>query len=91
MLIVIVGTHFIRLGMLSNVAAVALLAPITYKLAESIDLNPVAFALLVCNSDSFAYVLPTQITAAVIAYSSDKFSTPDYAKVGIGSTLIGIV
>jgi solute carrier family 13 (sodium-dependent dicarboxylate transporter), member 2/3/5 len=91
MLIVIVGTHFIRLGMLSNVAAVALLAPITYKLAESIDLNPVAFALLVCNSDSFAYVLPTQITAAVIAYSSDKFSTTDYAKVGIGSTLIGIV
>jgi solute carrier family 13 (sodium-dependent dicarboxylate transporter), member 2/3/5 len=90
MLIVIIGTHVIRLGMLSNVAAVALLAPITYKLAESIDLNPVAFALLVCNSDSFAYVLPTQITAAVIAYSSNKFSTVDYAKVGVGSTLIGI-
>jgi len=91
MLVVILGTHVIRLGMLSNVAAVALLAPITYQLAEALHLNPVAFATLVCNNDSFAYILPTQITAAVIAYGSDKFSTLDYAKVGLGSTLIGVV
>jgi anion transporter len=91
MLVVILGTHTIRLGMLSNVAAVALLAPITYTLAETIHLHPVAFSLLVCNNDTFAYILPTQITAAVIAYGSEKFSTADYAKVGIGSTLIGIV
>jgi len=91
MLIVILGTHVIRLGMLSNVAAVALLAPITYKLAEALDLHPVAFATLVCNNDTFAYVLPTQITAAVIAYGSEKFSTADYAKVGLGSTLIGVL
>ncbi len=91
MLIVILGTHVIRLGMLSNVAAVALLAPITYKLAEALHLHPVAFATLVCNNDSFAYILPTQITAAVIAYGSDKFTTLDYAKVGLGSTLIGVV
>jgi anion transporter len=91
MLVVIVGTHVIRLGMLSNVAAVALLAPITYKLAETLGLHPVAFATLVCNNDTFAYVLPTQITAAVIAYGSGKFSTADYAKVGLGSTLIGVI
>jgi solute carrier family 13 (sodium-dependent dicarboxylate transporter), member 2/3/5 len=91
MLIVIVGTHVIRLGMLSNVAAVALLAPITYELGSTTHLNPVAFSLLVCNNDTFAYILPTQITAAVIAYSSEKFTTADYAKVGIGSTLIGVI
>jgi len=91
MLVVIVGTHVIRLGMLSNVAAVALLAPITYQLAQTIQLHPVAFSLLVCNNDTFAYVLPTQITAAVIAYGSEKFSTADYAKAGIGSTLIGVI
>lgn len=90
MLIVIIGTHVIRLGMLSNVAAVALLAPITWKLAEELGMHPVAFSILVCNNDTFAYVLPTQITAAVIAYSSEKFTTVDYAKVGLGSTLIGI-
>ncbi len=90
MLIVIVGTHIIRLGMLSNVAAVALLAPITYKLAETLGFHPVAFTTLVCNNDTFAFVLPTQITAAVIAYGSEKFSTADYAKLGLGSTFIGI-
>jgi sodium-dependent dicarboxylate transporter 2/3/5 len=91
MLVVLLGTHVIRLGMLSNVAAVALLAPITYALAQALHLNPVAFATLVCNNDSFSYILPTQITAAVIAYGSGKFSTFDYAKVGLGSTLIGIL
>lgn len=91
MLIVIVGTHVIRLGMLSNVAAVALLAPITYKLAATLSLHPVAFATLVCNNDTFAFILPTQITAAVIAYGSEKFTTADYAKVGLGSTAIGVV
>ena len=45
---------------------------------------------MVCDSDSFSYVLPTQITAAVIAYGSEKFNTLDYAKVGLGSTAIGI-
>jgi solute carrier family 13 (sodium-dependent dicarboxylate transporter), member 2/3/5 len=91
MLMVIVGTHVIRLGMLSNVAAVALLAPITYKLAETLGLHPVAFATLVCNNDTFAYVLPTQITAGIIAYGSEKFTTADYARVGLGSTAIGVV
>ena len=90
MLIVILGTHMIRLGMLSNVAAVALLAPITFKLAETLGFNSVAFTTLVCNNDTFAYILPTQITAGVIAYGSGKFSTADYAKVGLGSTLIGV-
>lgn len=90
LLIVMLGTHVIRLGMLSNVAAVALLAPVTYKLAGSLGVHPVSFTMLVCDTDSFAYILPTQITAAVIAYGSDKFTTTDYAKVGLGSTLIGV-
>lgn len=88
--VVMLGTHVIRLGMLSNVAAVALLAPIAYQLAGTLGLHPVAFTLIVCDTDSFAYILPTQITAAVIAHGSDKFSATDYARVGIGSTLIGV-
>jgi solute carrier family 13 (sodium-dependent dicarboxylate transporter), member 2/3/5 len=90
LLIVMLGTHVIRLGMLSNVAAVALLAPVTYQLAGTLGVHPVAFTMLVCDTDSFAYILPTQITAAVIAYGSEKFTTTDYAKVGLGSTLIGV-
>ena len=90
LLIVMLGTHVIRLGMLSNVAAVTMLAPVLLALAPKLGLHPVAFTMLVADTDSFAYILPTQITAAVIAYGSGAFSTEDYAKVGVVSVLIAI-
>jgi anion transporter len=90
LLILMVGTHIIRLGMLSNVAAITMLAPILVALAPKLGLHPVAFTMLVSDTDSFAYILPTQITAAVIAYSSGTFSMSDYAKVGWVSVLIAI-
>lgn len=90
LLIVMIGVHVIRIGMLSNVAAVTMMAPVLLALAPKLGLHPVAFTMLVADTDSFAYLLPTQITAAVIAYSSGTFSTADYARVGIVSVLIAI-
>jgi anion transporter len=90
LLVLMVGTHIIRLGMLSNVAAITMLAPILLALAPQLGLHPVAFTMLVSDTDTFAYILPTQITAAVIAYSSGTFSMADYAKAGIVSVLIAI-
>jgi solute carrier family 13 (sodium-dependent dicarboxylate transporter), member 2/3/5 len=90
LLIMMGGTHILRLGMLSNVAAIALFAPILLALAPKLGLHPVAFTLLVSDTDTFAYILPTQITVAVIAYSSGTFSMTDYAKVGWVSVLIAI-
>jgi anion transporter len=90
LLILMVGTHIIRLGMLSNIAAITMLAPILIALAPKLGLHPVAFTMLVSDTDTFAYILPTQITAAVIAYSSGTFSMADYAKVGWVSVLIAI-
>ncbi len=89
-LVFMVGTHIMRLGMLSNVAAITMIAPILVALAPKLNLHPVAFTMLVADTDTFAYILPTQITAAVIAYSSGTFSTTDYAKVGVVSVLIAI-
>lgn len=90
LLIMMLGTHVIRVGMLSNVAAIAMLAPIVFAMAPALDLHPVAFTLLVCDTDTYAYLLPTQITAAVIAYGSDEFSVADYAKAGWACILIAI-
>jgi di/tricarboxylate transporter len=83
-----VATHIIRIGMLSNVAAIAMLAPVMLAMAPMLNLNPVAFTMLVCDVDTFAYLLPTQITAAVVAYSTNAFTTTDYAKVGIGAMIL---
>jgi anion transporter len=90
LLIMMIGTHIIRIGMLSNVAAVAMLAPILFAMAPKLGLHPVAFTMLVADTDTFAYILPTQITAAVIAYSAGHFSTADYAKAGWVSMLIAV-
>ena len=90
LLIMMVGTHIIRLGMLSNVAAVSLFAPILLALAPKVGLHPVAFTMLVADTDTFAYIIPTQITVAVIAYSTGTFSSTDYAKVGWVSVLLAI-
>ena len=84
------GTHVIRIGMLSNVAAVAMLAPVVFAMAPKLGLHPVAFTLLVCDTDTYAYLLPTQITAAVIAYGTETFSTADYAKAGWVCILIAM-
>ncbi|MBI5379548.1 MAG: DASS family sodium-coupled anion symporter [Nitrospirae bacterium] len=89
-LILMTMTHFIRLGMLSNVAAIAMLAPVMLSMAPHFGLHPVAFTLLVCDTDTYAYILPTQITAAVVAYSTGTFSTGDYARVGIVAVLIAM-
>jgi len=90
LLILMLATHIIRIGMLSNVAAIAMLAPIVFALAPKLGLNDVALTLLVCDTDTYAYLLPTQITAAVIAYGSETFSTTDYAKAGWVCILIAI-
>jgi anion transporter len=89
-LVLMVGTHIIRIGMLSNVAAVAMLAPVIFAMAPKLNLHPVAFTMLVCDTDTYAYLLPTQITAAVIAYGTETFSTADYAKAGWVCILIAI-
>ncbi|MHB1084976.1 MAG: SLC13 family permease [Thiobacillus sp.] len=90
LLILMAGTHIIRIGMLSNVAAIAMFAPILFAMAPKLGLHPVAFTLLVADTDTYAYLLPTQITAAVIAYGSGVFNTTDYAKVGWVCILIAI-
>lgn len=90
LLVMMLGTQVLRLGMLSNVAAVAMLAPIMFAMAPKVGLHPVAFTLLICNVDTFAYLLPTQITAAVIAYGTNTFSTADYARVGWVTSLLAI-
>lgn len=90
LLVFMVSTQIVRLGLLSNVAAISLLSPILIVLAKDLGLHPVAFTMLVADIDTYAFVLPTQITAAVIAYSTGTFTMADYAKVGSVSILIAI-
>jgi len=82
LLIMMVGTHIIRLGMLSNVAAITMLAPILIALAPKLGLHPVAFTMLIADTDTFAYILPTQITAAVPCVHRQNGQSPGSPRSG---------
>ncbi len=90
LLIILAGTQFIRIGMLSNIAAITVLAPILLALAPMLHLNAPAFTMLVANADTYAYLMPTQLTAAVIAYGTGTFTMREYFKLGWMSVLIAI-
>ncbi|HTY26465.1 MAG TPA: DASS family sodium-coupled anion symporter [Desulfomonilaceae bacterium] len=91
LLIMMFSTQFIRLGMLSNIAAVAMLAPVLLEMAPLLHLNPVAFTLLVANVDTFAFVVPTQVVAGVVAYSTNTFSMWDYFRAGLPTIIVAIL
>jgi len=90
LLILMLVTHVIRIGMLSNVAAIAFLAPVMVSLAPVYNMNPIPFTLLICDIDTFAFLIPTQITVGVLAYSSGEFTMKDYALVGAGTMVMAM-
>jgi di/tricarboxylate transporter len=90
LLIFYAGIHFIRLGVLSNVASVALMAPILLALATRLGLHPIAFTMLAVDASTFAFILPMQITVGVIAYGTGTFSVSEYASVGWVTVLISV-
>lgn len=91
LLIMMAATQIIRLGMLSNIAAVAMLAPVLLEMAPLLNMNPVAFTLLIANVDTFAFLIPTQVVAGVVAYSTNTFSMWDYFKVGLPTVMAAIL
>jgi len=91
MAIMMSATQLIRLGMLSNIAAVAMLAPVLLEMAPLLNMNPVAFTLLIANVDTFAFLIPTQVVAGVVAYSTNTFSMWDYFKVGLPTVVVAIL
>lgn len=89
--IMMAATQIMRLGMLSNVAAVAMIAPVLLEIAPLLHLNPVAFTLLIANLDTFAFLVPTQLMAGVVAYSTETFSMWDYFKAGLPNIIAAIL
>jgi solute carrier family 13 (sodium-dependent dicarboxylate transporter), member 2/3/5 len=89
-LILCAGTHVIRLGIMSNVASVALFAPILLALAPRLGLHPIALTMLVVDANTFAFILPTQVTVGIIAYSTGVFSIAEYARLGWVTVVISI-
>lgn len=91
LLFVMVLVQIIRLGIISNVGAVTLMAPIVYAMAPLLKLNSVAFTLAVLNVDTYAMIIPMEVTACLVAYASDEFTFSDFIKAGAPLTALAIL
>jgi anion transporter len=91
LLFVMVMVQVLRLGIISNVGAVTLMAPIVFAMAPLLNLNSVAFTLAILNVDTYAMIIPMEVTACLVAYASDEFSFTDFMKAGTPLTLLAIV
>lgn len=83
--------QILRIGIISNVGAVTLMAPIIFSMAPLLHLNAVSFTLAILDIDTFAMILPTEVTACLIAYASNEFSFWEFMKVGAPLTVISII
>jgi len=88
---VMVLVQILRLGIISNVGAVTLMAPIVFAMAPMLKLNSVAFTLAVLNVDTYAMIIPMEVTACLVAYASDEFTFVDFMKVGTPMTIMAIL
>lgn len=91
MLIVMLTIQVFRLGIVSSVAAVSLMAPILAALAPMLHLNPVPFVLSIAVLDPFTFVIPVELASCVVAMGAEDFTFADFFKVGAPITLIAIV
>lgn len=91
LLFVMCLVQVLRLGIISNVGAVTLMAPIVFAMAPLLNLNQVAFTLAVLNVDTYAMIIPMEVTACLVAYASDEFTFTDFMKAGTPLTLLAIV
>ena len=91
LLFVMVLVQILRLGIISNVGAVTLMAPIVFAMAPMLKLNSVAFTLAILNVDTFAMIIPMEVTACLVAYASDEFTFVDFMKAGTPLTVLAIL
>ncbi|MGI9479955.1 MAG: SLC13 family permease [Hyphomicrobiaceae bacterium] len=80
---------------MSNGAAVAVLGPITLKLAVAAGENPLVMGFITAISSAFAYLTVIGTPASTIVYASGYLKTTDFLLVGfrmaIASTLVLLV
>jgi len=91
LLFVMIMVQVLRLGIISNVGAVTLMAPIVFAMAPLLKLNQVAFTLAVLNVDTYAMIIPMEVTACLVAYASDEFTFTDFMKAGTPLTMLAVV
>ena len=90
-LIVILGVSFLKIALSSNTVTATIVIPIIIELSQIMDISALAVTLPAALTSSLAFILVTSSPTNVIPYSAGFFSIKDFAKGGVGITLISSV
>lgn len=78
-------------NLMSNGAAVAVLGPITLKLATAAGESPLLMGFITAISSAFAYLTVIGTPACTIVYASGYLKTTDFLKVGYRMVIVSTI
>lgn len=74
--------------LVTNNAAAALIFPIAYGLANSIDANPTAFIMAVAFGASASFISPYGYQTNLMVFNAGQYKLNDFIKIGIPVSLV---
>jgi len=90
-LIALIAVYIITLlltELVTNNAAAALIFPIAYGLAVSIDANPIAFIMAVAFGASASFISPYGYQTNLMVFNAGQYKLQDFIKIGVPVSLV---
>lgn len=87
-LIVVFFVTLILTELVTNNAAAALVFPIAYGLALSIDANPIAFIMAVAFGASASFISPYGYQTNLMVFNAGQYKLNDFIKIGLPVSLV---
>lgn len=73
---------------ITNSAAAVMMFPIGIQVAEKLNVDPIAFAVLIAVGASASFITPIGYQTNLIVYGPGGYKFTDYMKIGIPLSLI---
>ncbi|WED22053.1 SLC13 family permease [Vibrio sp. JC009] len=91
-LIIVYLLTWLLTELVTNNAAAALIFPIAYSLAQSLDANPMAFIMVVAFGASASFISPYGYQTNLMVFNAGRYKIGDFIRIGLPLSIIyGVV
>ena len=87
-LIAVYAVTLLLTELVTNNAAAALIFPIAYGLATSIDANPIAFIMAVAFGASASFISPYGYQTNLMVFNAGQYKLNDFIKIGVPVSIV---